>query len=256
MKRDNINEAVLNEAILKEAASLYVSREGESLLRELASLENAQAQNFGEKMRKRVKGRVWFNKIKKTAFIAGPVAACLIVALLVSRDYGIGGGSASTDSASSPPIASSDASAEPSADLPSTAAPPEPSAESPTDLPNTPAEQPTDTAVYARAEIEFLSSKLPDGCVLVKTDYDREKTIYYITNDRNNDIVLVTEPTAAGLEEFDTESFDSIDINGKRGYVLAKKDYKTLLVQTDDMRLTFTSRFNTGDLIKIAQALI
>jgi len=238
VNRDNINEAVLNEDVLKQAASLYVSQEGENLLRELALLENARMQSFDKTMRRRVNSRIRSDKFKKTAFIAGPIAACLIAALFASRFLNVnyGTGSASTNTATAP-----------QADLPSTPAPP---AE-----PGTSAAQPEDTAIPARAEIMLLSDKLPEGCILTKTDYDYEKTIYYITNDLGNDIVLVTEP-AEGSEGFDKNSFDSVDINGTQGYVLAKSDYKALIVQTDDMFLTLTSRFSVGDLIKIAQTVV
>jgi len=109
--------------------------------------------------------------------------------------------------------------------------------------------------IYTRPRVEIvnLSASLPDGYVLEKTDYDNEKTVYYITNERNNEIVLVAEEKDRTLS---TEGFAKIKISGSDAYVMVRRDYRVLRVNSGDMTLTLTSRFDENDLIEIVRNIL
>ena len=102
-------------------------------------------------------------------------------------------------------------------------------------------------------EITYLSAKLPAGCVLTKTNYDYEKTVYHIENAYDNDIVLITEPSH---ESVDADGFIHLIINNTDAYIQARNEYNILLAQSGGVRYTFSSHYEARDLIEIALAVI
>ena len=110
-----------------------------------------------------------------------------------------------------------------------------------------------DAQARPQVEIMYLSEMLPHGYILTFTDYDNEKTIYHIKNNRDNEIIIVAEPPG----EFPaTEGFIRVSVNDEDAYVMARKDYNVLFAQTDEMRLTFTSAYEVMDLIEMALVII
>jgi len=206
--KDNLDE------LLKEVASLYAEREGEKLLSEDAALrDEADGADFS-KIWAAARARAFSKNVRRFAFVAAPVAACLIVALVFIR-------------------------------LPGT-------------LPATPTSTAATTASAPEqpVEIQFLSAKLPQGCVLTKTDYDWGKTLYYITNATGNNIVLVAERSASQLGASDTDGYTHTVINHTDAYVLARKDYNVLLAQADGVQYTLSSEFDAEDLVQIAKSIL
>jgi hypothetical protein len=220
-----------NETLLKEAAALYIKKEGEALLNEYA--ETDKASGFGKAKFLKIQRQARLQQLKRITLVAAPVAACLIFAIFITR---IGFYNPATKSPL--PQNTVDVTQKPL-----------PAAEAPA---YTPPADATENPVK-RAEIAFLSDKLPDGCKLTKTDYDKEKTIYYVQNKRSNDILLVVEPPEGELVT--DEKFTHKNINGTDAYILAKKDFNMLLAQNKDIRYTFSCRYDAGDLVEIAYSV-
>lgn len=109
-----------------------------------------------------------------------------------------------------------------------------------------------DTPEYQRVEISFISAKLPEGCILTKTDYDHGKTIYHIVNGRGNDIVLAVEQTDVLLT---TDGFTLHRVNDIDAYVMERRDYNVLLAKSGDMQYTITNAFEADDLVEIARSI-
>ena len=112
---------------------------------------------------------------------------------------------------------------------------------------------PPDAAESPRVEIAFLSSKLPEGCALAKTDYDHGKTIYHIINERGNEIVLVAERPD---KRASTDGFTRRRINNMDAYIMARRDYNILLATSGGVQYTLTNAFDARDLIEIATAVL
>lgn len=192
--------------LLKKAASLYVEREGEALLSEHIA---AAPKPAFESIQRKVRKRMFFEKARRTAFWGVPVAACLLLAVFISRPF-IWQTEPDTNT-----------------------------------IP--------DTQEYQRVEISLLSAKLPEGCILTKTDYDHSKTIYHIMNGRGNDIVLAVEQTDGQLT---TDGFTLHRVNDTDAYVMARRDYNVLLAQSGGIQYTITDAFEADDLVEIARAIL
>lgn len=107
--------------------------------------------------------------------------------------------------------------------------------------------------VKKKNDMEFLSAKMPNGYNITNVAYDKEKTIYYIKNETNNNIVLVSEKSKSEIEK---ELFKEIDVNNEKVYLLAKKDFNVLLYQKDDVLYSFSSEYNYNDLIELSKGFI
>jgi hypothetical protein len=223
-----------NEKILKKAAALYVKQMGEALIQENAeAIPELESDN---KYWRRISSRIRLNKSVKAVFIAAPVAACLLAVVVILRTPPAEtGGIASLPSVS---LSNEQASA--------ASAPQDSAALSPATA---------SASAPARTEIAFLSAKLPEGYTLTHTDYDYNKTIYYVANSRHNDIILVAEPSTAFTPAIDG-NFIYTQINGTDAYMMARKDYNILLLHTEGLLYIFTSPFDPQDLIEVATAII
>jgi hypothetical protein len=233
--KTNIKTNNESETLLKEAAALYIEKEGLRLLEEY-NAANSSAPNFNASKMLKIKRQARFRQLKRVTLIAAPVAACLIFAVFLTR-------LAFYNPAAETPLPPQTVGA---------AQEPPPAAE-PHNTPSAAPPAETGEPPVKRAEIAFLSDKLPEGCKLTKTDYDKEKTLYYVRNKRSNDILLVVEPPEGELET--DEKFTRKNINGTDAYILAKRDYNVLLAQTGDIRYTFSCRYDARDLVEIAYTI-
>lgn len=209
-----------NEAFFRSLASLYIEDEGEKLKHELETeyieIDDIPQQTALYDLDKNVNKAISAVKLRQFVYMAAPVAACFLIALLyISKPAIPNNGTADTF----PPLD--------------------------TTIQSTPTSAP--------AEITLLSTKLPEGCVVTKTDYDYDKMIYYIRNAQNNNIVLVSEPFTEIPPE---ENFDQITVNGITAYYMSKKDYKILFVRNNDALYTLSSEFNVQDLVDIASSIV
>lgn len=102
-------------------------------------------------------------------------------------------------------------------------------------------------------QIDFVSAKLPPGYTLSKKDYDKNKTIYYIASNTNNDIVLTTEEFASVIEK---EFFQELQIKDTKVYGLVKDDFSVITYEKDNILYTLTSRYDYQDLIELSKSLI
>lgn len=207
-----------NDRIFREISSLYLEQEGEKLLQELADSANLPDLDPDLKLQKQIKkSRLW-GKTRKALLVAAPLAACLMIFLFLGQPFFNQPG----DNFSQPAH-------------------------------NQPLTPPPLTSSPNRVEIAFLDDKLPAGCLLTKTDYDNGKTIYHIKNDRNNEIIFAAEEDPGSI---DTSNFTHTKVKGKDAYILAKRDYNILLIQSEGILYTGASAFEARDLLEIAAAII
>jgi hypothetical protein len=303
-----------DELLFKEAASLYVKREGDKLMGELAALrvdEATSGVDLGVDRGRLIRKKLMAERVKKATYVFASIAACLIIALIGIRFGGRFNAGSQTNSPAiadndtapqaistrvngnkngmmadnSPPTTAATATAPtttapsvataatttapnkfttaaPNITVATTAAPVAPQTTYPAEPQTTyPAEPPpTYPAAPPRTEIIYLSTRLPTGYEITKTDYDYEKTIYYIKNDYNNEIVLVAEPfkdkDKSLKDSIDSEDYLHLMLNGTNAYVLARKDYNVLKTETDGLLYTLSSAHEARDLIEIALVLI
>ncbi|MDR3207777.1 MAG: hypothetical protein LBT60_05540 [Oscillospiraceae bacterium] len=104
-----------------------------------------------------------------------------------------------------------------------------------------------------RTEIALLSEKLPAGCLLTETDYDRDKTVYHIRNARGNPIVLVAEPY---VSELPTEGLTFLDLGGATAYAREGGGFCLLRVRQGEAMYTLTSAYSLQDLAEVAMSAL
>jgi hypothetical protein len=220
-----------NERFFAELAQAYAENEGAALQQELAELVRASGPLPTPGLERKIKRALSAYKFRAYALRALPVAASLLVAVLL---YSSLGGLPGPASETQPPPFASPVAEEPAA----------PSDNAPT------YEAPGPLAQNAlRHSVKLVSASLPAGYTLTGVDYDNEAAIMEITNGQNNRIVLVTE----AYHDFDKEGFSVITVNGVSAYGLVKKDYCLLKYAKDDMLYTLTSMYDYGDLLEIIE---
>lgn len=100
---------------------------------------------------------------------------------------------------------------------------------------------------------EFVAAKLPENYTVVKVDYDYQKTIYYISTSKENEVVLTVEESE---EDMPTEGLNKIQINDTDAYTMVKDEYSLLKYKKDNVLYTLTSQYDLEDLIRISEKLI
>ena len=107
---------------------------------------------------------------------------------------------------------------------------------------------PSDTVLASEtAQVQLLSTTLPQGFNLTKTDLDNGKMICYIKS-TGSDIVLVMEE----WQNIDSSRpMTKLDVNGTDMYALQMNDYSLLTYKKGDLRFTLTSPYDYRDLLVI-----
>lgn len=100
---------------------------------------------------------------------------------------------------------------------------------------------------------EFVAAKLPENYTLVKVDYDNQKAIYYISTNRENEVILTVEESG---EDIQAEGLNKIQIKDIDAYALVKQEYSLLKYKKNNILYTLTSEFDLEDLIRISEKLI
>lgn len=206
------------DGIFEKMASFYVEQEGEKIIDEFPDSTSLPSFDSETKLQISIRRRDFWQKTKKGLLIAVPAAACLLIFLLLSQSFILNQAFEPSYFYNNEHIMSPPATSDPT-----------------------------------RVEIASLSDKLPEGCMLTKTDYDKGRTIYHIKNNRNNDIVLAAEHYSGSI---DTSDFTPTKINGQNAYILSKKNHNILLVQSEGILYTYTSAFDAHDLLEIASAIL
>ena len=226
-----------NEAFFKALASQYVEKDGERLKKELEDIENDQRAIYPTRLDKRIRSKVFMSDVRRMITIAASAVACvLLVFAFLGRipllendvpslmDSGLPAGTAYEASSSVAPA---------------------PAAE------NAPSRG--DNRTQAQMQMALMSAKMPAGYIVTGIDYDMEKTIYYIKNDTDNQIVMTAEKS-----EFDIEFayYQEIRINGEPVYGMVKSDFSIITYKKDGVVYTLTSRYNYEDLVDISKNII
>jgi hypothetical protein len=219
-----------SERFFAELAKAYAENEGAALNAELARLkaENRLLPTTG--LESKIKSKQAANKFRSYALRSLPLAASLMIALLVYSSYHNGLQSPTPKNQPPPTVATA-----PPAAMPA----PTPSPEPP----------PMEIESALQLSVKLVSASLPAGYTLSGVDYDNEAAIMEITNETSNRIVLRAEP----CYDFDKDGFTVIKVNGTPAYGLVKSDYCLLKYAKDDMLYTLTSMYDYGDLIEIIE---
>lgn len=216
-----------NERFFKNIASLYAEKEGGLLKEELAELEKENDIQYSPHLDRKIKNRILSLKMRKLSYALVPVAACF---LLLAVYFG---SLPANNRPNGTPIADN---------APADSGSPIAQATAPAAPHSTPA-----------ISAELLSARLPYGYEITEVDYDKEKTIFHIINDTNNEIVLTMEEAAGQIAK---NAFQEIVVNNTPVYGLVKKDYSVITYEKDDILYTLTSKYNYKDLIEISKNLI
>ncbi|MCL2771889.1 MAG: DUF4367 domain-containing protein [Oscillospiraceae bacterium] len=100
---------------------------------------------------------------------------------------------------------------------------------------------------------DFVSTKLPSAYTLEKVDYDKQKAIYYIAGNEDNQIILTIEEFKGNIN---TDGLKKININNTNVYAISKADYSFIQYKKDDLLYTLTSPYDYYDLITLSENLI
>ena len=224
-----------NETFFKTLASQYVEKDGERLKKELEDIENDQKASYPTRLDKRIRSKILMSDARRAITIAAPVAACfLLIFAFFGRIPFIENGSPSIIDINSQTSINYDA---PSSGTPAVEGTPNRG----------------NNRTQAQMQIALMAAKMPAGYNVTGIDYDMEKTIYYITNDADNQIVMTTEKS-----EFDIEMayYQEIRINGEPVYGMVKSDFSVITYEKDGVLYTLTSKYNYEDLIDISKNII
>lgn len=101
-------------------------------------------------------------------------------------------------------------------------------------------------------EVITLSAKLPPGFEIKEVKVDLEETIYFIENDKKDDVVLVISRAKELLHSGLKETI----LNEESAYGLSRKDYHILTFQRNEFIYTLTCEYDMGTLFEIGGSII
>ena len=217
-----------NEQFYNDIASRYTDIYGQQILSELYSLERSggilPTPTLDAKLKRRMNAKKRKNLVLSLSTLA---AACVImIALLpgiISNQFG---GSSSGGIAEGTTSPSHDASASMAAEAPHATSPYEP-------IP--------------------LGVTLTGSFSVSSWEQDKGKTIYYIDNDNNDNVVLSLEHTEDLPKH---EGFSEIDINGTTAYASYQADYSVLTFKKEDVTYILTCKHDINTLIELSHMLL
>lgn len=100
---------------------------------------------------------------------------------------------------------------------------------------------------------EFINAKLPPDYTLQKIDYDRQKAIYYISTNKDGEIILTVEEFKGNIQN---EGLEEISIGDTTAYGISKEDYSFIQYKKDNFLYTLTSPHDYYGLIILSKSLI
>ena len=207
-----------NDEFLRKIANSYVEQYGENLKEELKQEEQSNVENLSVyKLEKRVRKQITAQKRKPYFYAATMLAACFAVIILLPHLSELG-------TISSTPSTSSLA-----APSPSTPAPPQ------------------------DFEIIPLSVNLPKGFVQSGFEQDREKSIYYIDDINNDNVVLTMEKSP---DQPDISGLVEINVGNSVAYGTQTASYSLLTFNRDDVLYVLTCQHDINTLINLGEVFI
>ena len=229
----------LPEDFYKEAASLYIQKQGEDLLSELYT--NNQPLPFidSNRLSQKIKAKQRSTSLKKITAALVPAAACIVLLITYFT--------MPVDNALRPDL-QAPMNNEQSADSQYAAEENAPG----TGLEYAPSVPANPVVSSVTAAAEFVSARLPMGFNLAETELDRGQMVCLIESE-NNEIILVMEE----WQDIDhARPMTHINVNDTLMYALRMNDYSLLTYRNGDLRFTLTSPFDHRDLIIIGGLLV
>ena len=199
--------------IFKDIASRYAAHYGEELQRE-AMGDLPTLSTVGERRVKRAIRGIKLRRILPAA-AAGLAAACLALVFALS--------------ALNPPAPRHD----------QVAAAPEPDA--------------VFTAESAAYEIIPLAFSLPKNLSVADVDQDRARTIYYLEDEWQDDVVLVLVEADEAIRP---EGARPLTINGETAYSLSRDGYQQLVFAENGIAYELTCRYDINTLIALSKNIL
>ena len=223
-----------NDAVFKEIASRCAEQYGAELNRELVEKTLPELSPLGERRVQKAIRKIRFNR-------AMPIAAAAAAGILLFVALG-GAGILFTRNLLSPPQmaeAPSISDKNPVADA----------------APEDAAETALDAVGGATQDYEIipLSFTLPQNLTVASTDQDEAKTIYYLENEWQDDIVLT-------LLQADTltppDGADLLSINGRTAYAVSEQGYRKLIFVDDGLTYELTCRHDINTLLALGDIVL
>ena len=225
---------IFDDKLLKEAASLYITKQGEDLLAEAISADSLpvpfEALN---RVSEKIKIKQRNARIKKITAAVLPAAACFVFLITYFILPGTNPDRANTPNAPSYSMDNNESYA---------------AAEQPP-----PEAAPIDSIISSEiTAAEFLTSRLPQGFSLTETDLDNGQMICRIEGG-GNEIILIMEEWQ---DIVPMRPMTQIYVNGASMDALRMNDYSLLTYKKGDLRFTLTSPYDYRDLIVIGGLLL
>lgn len=98
-----------------------------------------------------------------------------------------------------------------------------------------------------------FSNPMPDRFEIEDVEQDEGKTIYYLKEKHQNDIILEMERTEINTI---SDDFKEIRINGKPAYLLEETDYSVLIFEKYGIAYKMTCRYESSTLVEFAEKII
>ncbi len=118
------------------------------------------------------------------------------------------------------------------------------------------AEQPAADAGGAQQyDIIPLNATLPDNFTVSAVEQDVARTIYYIDDANEDNVVLTLEDTEGQALEV-PEDLDVIMINGVETYGKYRPDYSVLMFEQDGIEYVLTCKYDMNTLMELGEAIL
>jgi hypothetical protein len=203
------------ENALREIAGRYAEQYGEELLRELAQREVPDADPLAtQRLEWRVKQKIASEKRKPYKRVAVALAACFALLLVTPQLFRL---------SNEAPVSAAPAASE-SADAPSSS-----------------------------FEIIPLSAQLPEGFTQIGFEQDNEKSVYYLSDQFQDDVVVTLE---ASITPPETTGLTPLSLGETEAYGAQEDGYSLLTFQNDGVLYTLTCRHDINTLLRLGRGLV
>lgn len=203
-----------NDELLRQIARGYAERYGQVLQEELSELERHPSESFSERgLERRVRKKLAAQKRKPYLRVFQALAACLAIALLLPRIW--------DSNVEAPPRIE------------------------PVPVP------PLEEAAQDFAVIP-LSAALPEGFTQSGFEQDREKSVYYIDDVYQDDVVLTLEKAP---DTFSGDGLVALELGGVPAYGTQTGSYSLLTFTREEILYTLTCRHDINTLVRLGSGL-
>lgn len=231
------------ELFYRQLAALYADADGERLLRERAALEQDSVQRITPGLDRRVRAIPGRAKRRRNTRIAGLIAAVLVIALLAPQLLRY---NQQNDVAAAPEATTESA-------APGEMAPAEQGADEA--VPEAAPEMAEDAPAAGAGDYEIipLSATLPANLTQIGVEQDNAQSIYYLSDQRQDDVVLTMEYSDSGPA---TDGLVQIDLDGHTTWGAVTGDYSLLTFEQDGILYTMTCKYDINTLLPLGRSIL